>query len=332
MSTTFATMSSLPAGRSRPQLTRLVVGYAAVLGTIPYLVLKAAWLSGSTIGITDKAKATDGSLFVLNTITAGMDLVAIVVALAFTHRWGQRVPAWLVLGPIWVGTGFLAPIALATPIVAAGSVLSTPDTAKTTSTIDFIEPWVQPLVYAGFAWQGVTLLTAFLLYARSRWPETFTTRTADLTRGATHPVQVVLANGAALLALAVGALHLVWAVGGTVGLNAKAVAERTTSTHLVDAVHGLMAIMAAAGVLMMVHRFGGRTRFWQPVTLAWVGAGAMFAWGGWSMVNVLGNTVLTGGDSMPLLNLQSFGKVIAGLVIGLTSLMLLAERRTTGHP
>lgn len=193
--------------------TRLVVGYAAILGTLPYLLLKGAWLSGSTIGITDPAMAHDGSLFVLNLITAGMDLVAIVVALGLTYPWGQRVPAWLVFFPMWVGAGFLAPITLALPFIG----LSTSD-------IKFLEPWVQPVVYSGFAWQGITLMLAFALYARVRWP--------------------------------------------------------------------------------------GVVTVWRGV--AFVSSGALFAWGCWGLVNLLGNTVLDSGGSVAL----EAGKVLAGLVIG----------------
>lgn len=96
------------------------------------------------------------------------------------------------------------------------------------------------MVYSGFAWQGVMLIAAFVLYARTRWTEVFTTRTADVVRGATHSVQVVLANGAAVLAVA--ALHLARAFGGTVGLSADAVAARTWSAYVVEGISGLMAV------------------------------------------------------------------------------------------
>ena len=35
----------------------------------------------------------------------------------------------------------------------------------------------------------------------------------------------------------------------------------------------------------------------------------------------------SGGDAIALISLQSFGKVLAGLVLGLVTLMLLTERR-----
>lgn len=324
MTTTVAPCAFVPARASRPRLARLIVGYAAILGTLPYLTLKIAWLSGSRIGVVDREMFTDSSMFVLNAATAGMDLVAIVVALAFTYQWGQRVPAWLVLVPIWIGTGLLAPITIALPVTGIGSLLSSDNNA----TSNFLEPWVQPLVYTGFAWQGVMLIIAFVLYARTRWPEVFTSRNADVPRGATFPVQVVLAGGAAALTVAVAALHLVHAFGGTVGLNDDAIAARNLSSYLVDGVSGLLALLAAGGILTLVHRIGDRIPFWLPLSITWVAAGAVFAWGLWNLVNVLGSTALVqGAEAMPLAHLHDLAKVLAGLVIGLTALMLLAERR-----
>lgn len=324
MTTTYAPTSFT---LDRPGVLRLVVGYAAILGTLPYLALKGAWLSGGRIGVIDHSMFEGTSMYVLNTVTAGMDLVAIVVALAFTHSWGLRVPAWLVLVPIWVGTGLLAPIALAMPIAGIGSVVAAGGEDATATGSAFLEPWVQPMVYTGFAWQGVTLIVAFVLYARTRWTSVFTTRTADVVRGATHSVQVVLANGAAVLAFGVAALHLARAFGGTVGLSDDAIAARTWSAYVVEGISGLMALAAAVGILALVHR-RGRERFWVPLAVTWLGAGAVFAWGLWATVNILaGSALVRGGDPQPIAHLHDLAKVLAGLVIGLTALMVLAEQR-----
>lgn len=321
--TTLALPAKIAPPRNRPRIARLLVGYAAILGTLPYLTLKAIWLAGGTLGFTDLALARDSSLLVLNAVTAGLDLVAVVVALAFTHAWGQRIAAWVVLVPIWVGTGLLAPIVIGLPVVGTSELLSA-DTAQQ----NFLEPWVQPMVYSGFAWQGVMLLTAFVLYARHRWADVFTTRLRELPRGATRPVQVVLANGAALLTFLVAALHLAHAFGSPVGFPAEVAAARTTSSYLIDGIHGVLALLAAIGILWLVHRFRAGTPMWLPLTLTWLGAGAVFAWGLWGTVNVLGGTALAAGEEpMPLPYLHDFAKVLAGLVIGLTALLPLAERR-----
>ncbi|MPZ81365.1 MAG: hypothetical protein GEV28_13565 [Actinophytocola sp.] len=123
------------------------------------------------------------------------------------------------------------------------------------------------MVYAGFAWQGAMLILAFVLYARVRWA--FTSRTGDVPRGATHPVQLVLANGAAVLALAVAALHLAHASGSTVGLAAEAAAARNTSAYLVEGSNGVLALLAGVGIVLMVHRIGARRPFWLPLGPTW---------------------------------------------------------------
>ncbi|MGK5558066.1 DUF4190 domain-containing protein [Actinomadura kijaniata] len=94
---------------------RLIACHATIAACVPYLFLKVMWLSGSSIGF-GSTDMTTAEHIAGNAVTAGMDLVAVLVALAFTYPWGRRVPAWLVLVPIWVGTGLLAPIALGMPV------------------------------------------------------------------------------------------------------------------------------------------------------------------------------------------------------------------------
>jgi hypothetical protein len=276
---------------------RLFVGWAAVVGTLPYLALKAAWLSGSTVGVADPSVFHDGSAFVLNAVTAGMDAVAIVVALVFTYSWGYRVPGFFILVPVWVGTGFLLPIAVLLPGMDFSSSRA------------FLEPWVQPVVYGGFAWQGVMLAAAFFFYARERWPFVFRVDTADLPAVLTS--RVVAAYAGALLAAASGV---------------RLVTEKP--------VFAVLAFGAAAGTVMMTSRVPGP--LWIPVVVAWVGAGSLFAWGSWAAVIEFGDTFLDDGEAVwpALLDLAG------GLVIGVTSLALLsacgARPRCTaasaGHP
>jgi hypothetical protein len=264
---------------------RHAIGWAAVLGTLPYLALKAIWLSGGTVGVTDPAMFDDTSAVVLNAVTAAMDVVAIVVALAFTYSWGQRVPGFFVLVPIWIGTGFLAPIAILLPSMDFGDPQP------------FLAPWVQPLVYGGFAWQGVMLAIAFVFYALDRWPAVFRLDTAEVP--AAGPVRAVVAHTGALLAAACGVRFL---------------AEGTFPGF----VSGVFSLAAAVGTVVMTNRLRGR--FWVPLVITWVGAGATFAWSAWATVNSLGDTFLDGGaPAWPAL-LGTAG----GLLIGLTSLALLS--------
>lgn len=301
----------------RPIRFRQLVGYAAILGTLPYLTLKTLWLTGTTVGLTDPGFAHATSLLVLNAVTAGMDAVVIVVALALTHDWGRRLPAWLVLTPLWIGTGLLAPIVVVAPITAAVSLVAGPSGPGGNALP--LEPWVQPLVYGGFAWQGVTLLLAFVLYAKVRWAHLFTARVGDGQRGATHVVQAPLVIGAGVLAVAAGLTQLAWSLGA---------ADGSVSNGISLFAFGATCVLGALGALTVVLRWRPTLPLWLPLTAAWLGAGAMFTWGLWSLVNVLGDTAVRGGGAVVAENFVSLAKLLAGLLLGVGTLLRIADRHT----
>ena len=268
-----------PAGRprrDRSRAARLIVGYAAILGTLPYLTLKFSWLLGGDIGIVDPTFMRHPQGVALNAFTAGLDVAAIAVALAFTHRWGQRLPAWLVLLPIWVGTGLLATIVLAYPSASLAELAA--GTASVAETPDLpLQPWVWTVVYTGFTWQGLTLLTAFVLYARRRWPAVFTARVRA-------PRPDVFATAGVPIVAIVGVVHLAWAFGVRWGLPAGlAEGERDITANVLDATYGLLALAAVAGTVLLNRR---GTRLWLPTVLVWTGAGAMSSWAGWTLLTV----------------------------------------------
>jgi hypothetical protein len=45
------------AGPDRTRVVRLVVGYAAVVAVLPYLTLKALWVSGTMVGVPEGSPA-----------------------------------------------------------------------------------------------------------------------------------------------------------------------------------------------------------------------------------------------------------------------------------
>jgi hypothetical protein len=312
-------------GAARPGVARLVAGYGAIACALPYLVLKLVWLSGGTLGVADVTMMRDPSMFALNAATAGMDVTAILIAAALTHRWGLRVPAWLLLPPMWVATGLLSKFALAVPVTTIAGALTT-DIPRVAG--GPVQPWVYAVVYAEFTGLGVGLMVAFALYARARWAFAFQPIAHAASTSATTDVQVPLANMAAVMATAVGGLHVAWAFSSTLGLPDIA-ARRTLSSHLINGLDGAMMLAAVAGILMLVHRRGRHVPFWLPLTLTWVGAGSLFSWGLWHMINVLPNTALVRGraQDMAFVNLLALVQLLAGLVIGLVMLVLLAERR-----
>ncbi|SDM96925.1 hypothetical protein [Allokutzneria albata] len=264
--------------------TRLIIGYAAVLCALPYLALKVLWLSGSGIGFSDPAVLREPSMLALNALTAAMDAVAVVVALVLTHSWGMRLPAWSVVFPMWIATGLLGPIAIATPVAALTEGDVSPGAGP-------VQPWVYTVVYSGFSLQGVLLAIAFVLYARARWTPLFVA--GQQPPSPTEGLQIVLVNLGTVLALGVA----------VVDLNA-------------------FALAAAIGMQMLARGRNG----WGPLAAAWLGSGAMFSLGLWSLVVVLGGTPL-GGSGLPVLDaFTELAKVLGGAVLGTVLLFLMTER------
>jgi hypothetical protein len=317
-----------PAGRTLaahggPGRARLAVCAATIAACVPYLTIKIAWLSGSTVGWSDAAAAEDSALYVGNAITLGMDAAAVLVAAAFTFRWGRRIPAWLVLAPIWVAVGLLAPIVLAVPL---GTLLQTFFSSEPLMGDDnALQGWVYGVVYSGFTVQGLGLLTAFVLYARDRWPRTFEIRTRSVPEGPSHSLQVLLARGAAVPAAVFAAVQLFWAFGGTAGLHGHEAADRNLAQQLADGVEGLLAIAAAAALVLIVRRAGRPGRFVVPLAVAWAGSGTMFAASLYGLLVVLGRPGFLAPDAASATGLVALAGVLAGLVTGLTGAFLLAE-------
>jgi len=272
---------------------RLIVCYAAILGTLPYLILKASWVTGGGLGLRDPSFVDSDLMLFANLLTGGMDVVAVVLALAFTYSWGRRIPAPLVLFPIWIGTGLLAPIVLNLPVIVA-------DLAEPRLTEMPLENWVWAVVYGGFAWQGILLLTAFVLYARDRWWFVVTGTVKPGTLGVPGVLGIVAA-----FVCAIG--HTIWAFGSG-GMSAR-------GQDVVLAVLGVLAAIALATV--------SQGRFWPRLVLVWTGAGAMAGTGVWGLFSAL--TMGSTGHAAMLA-----GQVIGGVLL-MTSVLrrLPAVKQTT---
>lgn len=289
---------------SRPQL---VLRYATIAACLPYLALKVAWISGSSIGDAS-AEMRSTTYVVGNLITAGLDLVAIALVLAFTCRWGLRIPAWLLLVPMWVGTGLLAPIALGVPLgmvvqlIAGGSAMPAGGD---------LDGWVFALVYSGFTVQAILLVAAFVLYVRTRWPDLPGRRTGLAAAGPTRPIQRLFAISSATGAIGYGAVHLLWAFSGG-GFGGDADGIETAAQQTFWAVQGLLGLVAAIGVLALVQRWGSG---WLPLAATWVGAGYVFSSG------------FFGGSETQLLGFVHLLGAVIGLLMGIAALLLLVEER-----
>ncbi|MEU8108939.1 hypothetical protein AB0C18_35055 [Nonomuraea muscovyensis] len=303
--------------RTTPSIGRVTAAIVAIAAMLPYLTLKILWMAGNPLGL-DQAFVADPTVVALNAMTFGMDAVGLVMALGFIMRWGMRLPAWLVLLPLWVGTGLLSVVVATTPL----SVLV--EGADVLPSAGPIQPWVFAVVYSGFVAQGVGLMVSFALYARDRWPHVFTTAVTDRPVTLTTPFQIVVARGALLVTLLLGGIRLAWAFGVTAGLPGGMADAYSPSSAFQDGLKGLLAIGAGAALVAMVTGTG-RTAFWKPLVVAWLGAGAMFGWGLYAMIVTAAGGPL-GGNAPGVLGVVQLFETLTGLVMGMCGAFLLAER------
>jgi hypothetical protein len=259
---------------------RIAAGVAAVVACLPYVALKVAWLAGSSVGSATAAGAAslhDGRHTVGNAATLALELVAVLLALALTHRRGQKLPAVVLLLPIWVGTGLLAPIALGLPV---GVIVQAVIGGSPAPADNGLQGWVYAVVYGGFVVQAIALLTAFVLYARVRWPELFRLRTVELASDTSRRLPRFLAQAGALAAAVYAVTNLAWAVAGE-SLAAPPDLD-TAAQRSVFVSTGLLALAGAWAVPKLVHpRGAGRPfdRLAAAVATAGVSSAACFTSG-----------------------------------------------------
>lgn len=284
-----------PASPDLPRVgpVRAALALFAALMTLPYLVIKIAWLSGSRIGLNDPEFGTSTAMTVLNSLTMGLDIVALVLAGVFLIRRGVRAPLWLVLPPMWIGAGLLGQILVALPLELVVQAVS--PSQPTTGELPPIAGWVYGLVYAGFAGLGIGLLGAFAIYAWQRWGH----------RALPAPTRV--ARRALLLAALL-------AVGGA--LAHLILSDVPLGTRLLDLV---LAAVTAAALVALTRSDAGRV----ATVLAFVGSGALTAWGTYLAVIQLVPNDLVG---QTVIDWQTVGASLARAFAGFTAAGALIAR------
>ncbi|MDI3404877.1 hypothetical protein [Streptomyces cavernicola] len=301
----------------------------AILACLPYVTLKVAWIAGSRVGIPDHSSLLDHptAMAVANGLTVLMDIAVVVLALLLTRPWGLRVRAWLLVLPLWVATGLLAPILAGFPLqLLVRTFGGSTATAGGRSTA-FLDEWVFGVVYGGFIVQGLALGVLAVAYAGRRWGRLWQGAVRDLPAGLpTAPAQRAAATAAALLTLVPAALHALWGSGSAAGLNASRAAGRTSDFYALEWMHVGFAAATAAGVLMLAFRRGGTLPLRVPLALAWVGSGALACWGGWMTL-----AALTGVDDLSnqpsgLLHLTYAVQMIVGTLVVAVGAYFFAER------
>ncbi|QGV81264.1 hypothetical protein [Streptomyces ficellus] len=315
------TTSPAPAPATlRPGSARRVLRALAIASCVPYVSLKLAWISGSRVGIPEGSILLDdpGLMAALNLVTVAMDAAVVVLALLFTQRWGLAVRAWLLVLPMWVATGLLAPIMVGYPVQLA--VAGPPAPAE-----PFLDTWVFAVVYGGFIVQGLTLGTLFALYARDRWSRVWRGRVGDLSPSPAPPAVRVAAVAASALLAAPAVVHALWLSGSTVGLPDG----RTAATGDLSALEGVRLLFlaaAAAGVPALVLRLGRALPVKAPLALAWTGSAGVCAWGGWLLLAGLLPQADPADEPTALMTLTYAGEMITGLVLGACVAVVLRRR------
>jgi hypothetical protein len=107
---------------------------------------------------------------------AVVQLAAVALVLALVRPWSARVPTWLLLFPVWVGTGLLFQVVVGSALVGLSSTTSQGSGMDTGG----IAPWVYVVVYTSFAVQGAALAIAFTCHVRARWGRLLGERTGDI--------------------------------------------------------------------------------------------------------------------------------------------------------
>lgn len=301
------------------QRYRRLCGYGVIVAVLPYLVLKVLWVAGVMVGIPADSPAYSGWA-AANAATGVIDFVAILLALALTQNWGMRLPSWLVVVPIWIGTGFLVPAFVEVVVNFAQGMVTNGALVRVDNGL--VEDWTYVVVGSSFALQGLLLAGAFVLYAQRRWSDATAELPAGVERGATVGVQRVLLISGAVLAAVIAVVHLYQAIAAPASWR---VGEWTFATRLVEGVEGVAAVLAVLGALAMAGSRLPRS-FRTAVMFVWIGAGSLFAYGLFRTLSNSFNAPLA--ETITTVNrLGNLGAMLSGLVIGVAAAFALSERR-----
>ncbi|WP_433047613.1 hypothetical protein [Dactylosporangium sp. CS-033363] len=293
-----------------------IAGWTAVGAALVYIGVKVLWIAGSDAGVRDLHGTTRAAWVADNVVTGLLGVAAAAVALAAFRPWGRRLPAWLVVGPMWIGGGLLAPLVVLLPVLAVMLLFGWYRLPPVDHTEPELAPWVFVVVYGSFVVLGVALIVALLGYARERFGAVLRERAPAVSP--TRAAQLPLAWFGALLALGLAGLRLVWAAGP---------GSRDAWMRLTDAMTALQAVAAAAGLLAIVHGWAPRRPFAVPLLAAWLGAGGLLAAGALSMPGILsGDGWAERGLSFPQYAGVTFLGFVAGGLITVVTAFAAAER------
>ncbi|APE20864.1 MULTISPECIES: hypothetical protein [Streptomyces] len=299
----------------------------AILACVPYIALKTAWVAGSEIGIPAGSALLEHRqmMIVANAVSVVADALVVVLALLLTRPWGRRVPAWLLVLPMWAATGLLAPIMTGYPAQLAVALLTGGEQAAPPAE-PFLHSWVFAVVYGGFILQGLSLGTLFVLYARDRWGRLLRARLGEPAARTAGPGVRAVALAATAVALVPLTLHTMWLSGATEGLSPRQAAGRDADFAVLQAQWIVFLLVAVAATLLLVLRRPAPPRTRALVALAWTGSGAAGCWGAYLSLVALAPTSDPAQQVTALARLAYAGEMITGFLLAACLAAVLRRR------
>jgi hypothetical protein len=301
---------------SRSTSMRKIGGYGAAISVTPYLLIKIAWTFGLFLPYKSMG---DLNWRAINATTAVLALVGILLGMAFIRPWGERLPAWSVILPVWVGTGLLVPMVLLVPVLGPAAVVRNKASGAT-------QTWAYEQLFVIVSLVGIALSLPIALagYVKARWPEALGGPIDCGDRpGHTRQLQAPLAGIVAVGCVLLGLTKVFWALGGAIGIDPARLDHRDLWWHLLTLSTGVWSLAGAWGILVLTSRRGSR-RFLPPMMTSWVSSGMLFSYN-------LFFAMRTDSQASPEYPLARVLSTEAGTVLGLTMalviLLVLHDRR-----
>lgn len=295
---------------------RRFFGYGAAIAVTPYLLIKIAWTFGLFL---PTEQMVDVSWRGINAVTAVVAAVGILLAMAFCRPWGERLPAWLVALPIWLGTGLLVPMLLLAPVLGPAAMVLDQEAGAA----DF---WVyeQIFVMVSLVGAGICLPLALAGYAKARWPEALGGPIdCGEVPGHTRQLQVTFGRLVAAGCILLGTIKVFWAAGGTLGIDPSMLDSRDLWWRLLTLSTGGWALVGAWGLLVLITRRGSR-RFLPPMAAAWISSGMLFSYNLFSIIR----PDFQSSPEYPLARvLSTEAGIVLGVMMGMILLLVLHDRR-----
>jgi hypothetical protein len=242
------------------QRWRIAAFWGVVVAVAPYVLVKIAWLAGSHFGMvpgTGVGEMNTPRFVIGNILTIGMDLVAVLLALALIKPWGAHVPAWTVFIVGGAATGLLAPIFIGVPVGSALQLVI--EGGVTSGGEGNLEGWMFAIIYGGFGLMAAALAILLGLYAEDRWGDLIATGPRPPRR-----LWVTVVCGLGMLSFA--AAMFFWGIAGPgtagpAGMNS--VAQRTVLV--------VTAVAAMGGFLAPLLTYSSPSLTRAAALITWVG-------------------------------------------------------------